>query len=89
MQPADMFDMIAAANLQPAATLELDSTPESEGEKPEAAEDLEEDLLTDEPEEIVEQVLTQGDAEDEKEEVGKEMEVDEEEEEEEIPLDEV
>ncbi|XP_060928314.1 protein transport protein Sec31A isoform X2 [Limanda limanda] len=83
MQPADtpeaVFDMIAAANLQPAATLELDSTPEAEGEKPEAVEDLEEDLLADEPEEIVEQVLALGDAEDGKEEVGQDMEVEEEE----------
>ncbi|XP_019937717.2 protein transport protein Sec31A isoform X1 [Paralichthys olivaceus] len=86
MQPADtpeaVFDMIAAANPQPAATFELDATPEADGVKPEAAEDLEEDVLTDEPEENVEKVLTQGDAEEEKEEVGEEMD------EEEIPLDE-
>ncbi|XP_071322076.1 protein transport protein Sec31A isoform X3 [Trachinotus anak] len=82
--PEAAFDMIAAANLQPAATLELDSTPEPEAEKPAAAADPEDDLLTSESEENVEQVLLEGEAEEE-EEKEEEKEV---EEEEEIPLEE-
>ncbi|XP_058472566.1 protein transport protein Sec31A isoform X2 [Solea solea] len=82
--PEAAFDMIAAANLQPAATLELDSTPKSESEKSEA-EDLEDDLLNSEPEEIVDQSLPEED-EDDKE--GKEEEEEIPLEEEEIPLEE-
>ncbi|KAG7241216.1 hypothetical protein INR49_025959 [Caranx melampygus] len=84
--PEAAFDMIAAANLQPAATLELDSTPEPEAEEPAAA-DSEDDLLTSEPKENVEQVLPEGEAEEEEQEEEKKEE-EEEEEVEEIPLDE-
>ncbi|XP_029372020.1 protein transport protein Sec31A isoform X8 [Echeneis naucrates] len=79
LQPADTpeaaFDMIAAANLQPAAALELDSTPEPQAEKPT---DPEDDLYSTEPEEKVDRVVPEGEAEEEEEE----------EEDEEIPLEE-
>lgn len=98
--PEAAFDMIAAANLQPAATLDLDSAPEPEAEEPAAADldpDLEDDLLTGELEENVEQVVAEGEEEaeaeveeEEKEEEKEEKkEEDEEAEGEEIPLDEV
>lgn len=75
--PEAAFDLIAAANIQPADTLDLDSPVEADGEK---AEDEEEDLLASDPEEDV--VLPKGQTEeDEKEE--------EEDDEEEIALDEV
>ncbi|XP_018549839.1 LOW QUALITY PROTEIN: protein transport protein Sec31A [Lates calcarifer] len=61
--PEAAFDMIAAANLQPAATLELDSAPEPETEEPTAAADPEDDLLTSEPEENADQALPEGEAE--------------------------
>lgn len=48
--PEAAFDMIAAANLQPAATLELDSTPDQETEEPAVAEELQ-DTSSNEPEE--------------------------------------
>ncbi|XP_056258833.1 protein transport protein Sec31A isoform X8 [Seriola aureovittata] len=90
--PEAAFDMIAAANLQPAATLELDSAPEPETETPAAASaaDPEDDLLTSEPEENVEQGVPEGEAEEEEEEdKGEEKEEEEEkQEEEEIPLEE-
>ncbi|AWP00653.1 putative protein transport protein Sec31A [Scophthalmus maximus] len=95
--PEAAFDMIAAANLQPAATLDLDPTPGAESEKSEEA-DPENDLPNSEPEENVDQVLPEGEAEDEKQEKVEEeddvvveevvMEEEEEEEEEEIPLEE-
>ncbi|KAM6975129.1 protein transport protein Sec31A [Tautogolabrus adspersus] len=68
--PEAAFDLIAAANLQPAATLELHSTPDPEPEEilepeePAAAADPE-DAPTIEPEEIVDQVLPEGEAEEE------------------------
>ncbi|KAM6901920.1 protein transport protein Sec31A isoform 6-T6 [Lycodopsis pacificus] len=51
--PEAAFDMIAAANLQPAATMDLDSAPETE--EPAAADP--EDAPPGEPEENVDQVL--------------------------------
>ncbi|CAK6954607.1 protein transport protein Sec31A isoform X3 [Scomber scombrus] len=79
--PEAAFDMIAAANLlQPAATLDLDSTPDPDTEEPAAA-DPEEIALTGELEANVDQVLSE-----EAEEKAEEEE--EGEEEEEIPLEE-
>uniref|UniRef100_A0A3Q1G283 Protein transport protein Sec31A n=1 Tax=Acanthochromis polyacanthus TaxID=80966 RepID=A0A3Q1G283_9TELE len=79
MPPADTpeaaFDMIAAANLQPAATLELNSTPEPEAEDPAADP---EDAPSGEPEATAHQVLPEEETEEKEEEV----------EEEEIPLEE-
>lgn len=48
--PEAAFDMIAAANLPPAATLELDPTPDQETEEPAVAEELQ-DTSSNEPEE--------------------------------------
>ncbi|XP_040914867.1 protein transport protein Sec31A isoform X2 [Toxotes jaculatrix] len=62
--PEAAFDMIAAANLQPADTLEPDAAPEPEAEEPEA-EHPEDDVLLSEPEEIMDQVLPEGEAEEE------------------------
>lgn len=84
MPPADTpeaaFDMIAAVNLQPAAMLDLNSTPEAEDEDTAAPAADPEDALRSEPYANLDQVLP-------------ELEVDEneneEEEEEEIPLDQV
>lgn len=77
--PEAAFDLIAAANIQPADTLDLDSPVEADDEKAED-DDEEEDLLASDPEEDV--VLPKGQTEeDEKEE--------EEDDEEEIALDEV
>lgn len=59
--PEAAFDMIAAANLQPAATLELDSAPEPDTEEPAAAEDPE-DTPSSDPEASI---LPQEGAEDE------------------------
>lgn len=61
--PEAAFDMIAAANLQPEATLELDSTPDQEAEEPPAAEEEPEDAPTGEPEEDPDLVLTDEEAE--------------------------
>lgn len=61
--PEAAFDMIAAANLQPAATLELDSAPDPDNEEPPAADA--EETLNSEPEANVDQVLLQEDVEDE------------------------
>ncbi|KAJ4926533.1 hypothetical protein JOQ06_008706 [Pogonophryne albipinna] len=62
--PLEAFDMIAAAaNLEPAATLELDSVPDPESEEP-AAEDLEV-APTGESEENMDQVLPEEEAEEE------------------------
>ncbi|TMS08514.1 Protein transport protein Sec31A [Larimichthys crocea] len=61
--PEAAFDMIAAANLQPEATLELDSTPDQEAEEPPAAEEEPEDAPTGEPEENPDLVLTDEEAE--------------------------
>ena len=88
--PEAAFDLIAAANLQPAAALEdaapvdatLDPTPEPEAEKPEA--DPEDDLLTCEAEESVDLAPPKG--EDKEELVEEEVVL--EEEGEEIPLEE-
>lgn len=62
--PEAAFDMIAAANVEPAATLEQDSTPDPEAEEPAAAADPE-DTLAGEPEENVDQVLPEEEAEEE------------------------
>ncbi|XP_022054024.2 protein transport protein Sec31A isoform X1 [Acanthochromis polyacanthus] len=82
MPPADTpeaaFDMIAAANLQPAATLELNSTPEPEAEDPAAPAADPEDAPSGEPEATAHQVLPEEETEEKEEEV----------EEEEIPLEE-
>ncbi|KAK2818649.1 hypothetical protein Q5P01_024210 [Channa striata] len=61
--PEAAFDMIAAANLQPAAALELDSTAEADTEEPAALDP--EETLNNEPEEKVDEVLPQEEAEDE------------------------
>ncbi|TKS85026.1 Protein transport protein [Collichthys lucidus] len=61
--PEAAFDMIAAANLQPEATLELHSTPDQEAEEPPAAEEEPEDAATGEPEENPDLVLTDEEAE--------------------------
>ncbi|XP_055369182.1 protein transport protein Sec31A isoform X5 [Betta splendens] len=58
--PEAAFDMIAAANLQPAATLEVDSAPETNAEELAAVKDLDS-----EPEANVDQVLSQEEEEDE------------------------
>ncbi|XP_074546252.1 protein transport protein Sec31A isoform X2 [Halichoeres trimaculatus] len=84
--PEAAFDMIAAANLQPAATLELDSTPDPQPAEPEEPEEPEEPLKTEEPEEpaAAPEEAPLGD-------LGQEMEqvlLEEEAEEEEIPLEE-
>ncbi|XP_070706326.1 protein transport protein Sec31A [Pempheris klunzingeri] len=64
--PEAAFDMIAAANLQPAATLDVDAAPDPEAEEPEAAPAADpEDALTGEPEEDVDQVLAEEEAEEE------------------------
>ncbi|XP_060916636.1 protein transport protein Sec31A isoform X4 [Labrus mixtus] len=70
--PEAAFDLIAAANLQPAPALELHSTPDPEPEEvlepeePAAAAAADpEDAPTIEPEEIVDQVLPEGEAEEE------------------------
>lgn len=66
--PADIpeaaFDMIAAANLQPAATLELDPAPEPDTEEPAAAADPE-NALNSEPEANVDHDLPEEEVEDE------------------------
>ncbi|XP_051268405.1 protein transport protein Sec31A isoform X1 [Dicentrarchus labrax] len=97
--PEAAFDMIAAANLQPEATMELDSTPDPETEELAAADP--EDALSSEPEENLDQVLHEEEAKDEAEDEAEEEEAKEEaeeeaeekeeekqEEEEEIPLEE-
>ncbi|XP_019134250.1 protein transport protein Sec31A isoform X1 [Larimichthys crocea] len=87
--PEAAFDMIAAANLQPEATLELDSTPDQEAEEPPAAEEEPEDAPTGEPEEDPDLVLTDEEAEGEEipleEETAAPVEEEEEEEEEPSP----
>uniref|UniRef100_UPI0037E7B61A protein transport protein Sec31A n=1 Tax=Semicossyphus pulcher TaxID=241346 RepID=UPI0037E7B61A len=89
--PEAAFDMIAAANLQPAATLELDPTPDPEPEEPEEIEE------TKEPEEEIEETEKPADEEEvdledaptvEPEEIVDEILLEDEAEEEEIPLDE-
>ncbi|XP_072228251.1 protein transport protein Sec31A isoform X2 [Leuresthes tenuis] len=78
--PEEAFDLIAAANLQPAATPELNSTPEAEEtEEPAEPED------SNEPDVAAEQALPEEEVEEEEEE---EEADDKEEEEEEIPLNE-
>ncbi|XP_069557726.1 protein transport protein Sec31A isoform X2 [Brachyistius frenatus] len=82
--PEAAFDMIAAANLQPAAALDLSSTPEPEAEDP-APEP--EDAPEREPDPDVDQVPPEEEEKQEKEEEEEEEEK-QEEEEEEIPLEE-
>lgn len=63
--PEAAFDMIAAANFQPEATPDVVSIPEAEAEEPEAAAADPEDALTSEPEENVDEILSEEEAEEE------------------------
>lgn len=91
--PEAAFDMIAAANLQPAATLELDSGPDPQTQET-TEDDVEEentvDAVTDEAEEGEDQILNEEPVEEEQEKEAEEGEEkkDEAEEEEEISLEE-
>ncbi|XP_023152716.2 protein transport protein Sec31A isoform X5 [Amphiprion ocellaris] len=93
MPPADTpeaaFDMIATANLQPAATLELNSTPEPEAEDPGAPAADPEDAPSSEPEATADQVLPEEETEEKEEQMEEEKEEAEEKEKEEVEEEEI